>query len=205
MNFFPTSFTSAELPKGSAPAGGAPAPAGARLDLEHEPPLLEELEINIPHILVKTRAVLNPLGEIDAHIMDDTDLAGPLLYCVVFGILLLLSGKMHFGYVFGLGAIGCFAMWALLHLMSERGASVASVVSVLGYCLLPMLALAPLLLFVPASLLVARLVVAAVAVLWSTHSAVGMFVRTLSMIDQRLLVAYPVAMIYVCFAILTLF
>lgn len=33
--------------------------------------------------------VLNPLRHIDEHIMDDADLAGPLLFCFCFGISLL--------------------------------------------------------------------------------------------------------------------
>lgn len=61
-----------------------------------EPSLMEELGINLPHIMSKTLTVLNPLHRYspnhqrDAHMMDDTDLAGPLLYCFVFGILLFL-------------------------------------------------------------------------------------------------------------------
>lgn len=35
-------------------------------------------------------AVLNPLKAVDAHILDDTDLAGPLLFCLLFGGFLLL-------------------------------------------------------------------------------------------------------------------
>lgn len=33
---------------------------------------------------------MNPLGTIDAHIMDDADLAGPLVFCSVFASFLLL-------------------------------------------------------------------------------------------------------------------
>lgn len=34
--------------------------------------------------------VLNPLQHVDEHIMDDADLAGPLLFFFLFGMLLLL-------------------------------------------------------------------------------------------------------------------
>ena len=55
-----------------------------------------ELDINLPHVWDKSLAVLNPFHKFspdhpkDAHMMDDTDLAGPLLFCFVFGMLLLL-------------------------------------------------------------------------------------------------------------------
>jgi len=34
--------------------------------------------------------VLNPLKSVDQHIMDDADLAGPILFCVLFATFLLL-------------------------------------------------------------------------------------------------------------------
>lgn len=66
-----------------------------------EPPLLEELGVNFGHMKMKTLAVLNPFGRIDQHIMDDSDIAGPILFFFVFGTSLLLSGKLHFGYIYG--------------------------------------------------------------------------------------------------------
>jgi hypothetical protein len=38
---------------------------------------------------MQTLAVLNPLSRIDQHIMDDADLAGPVLYFLLFGFFLL--------------------------------------------------------------------------------------------------------------------
>ena len=34
--------------------------------------------------------VLNPLARVDQHIMDDSDLAGPILFFLLFGTFLLL-------------------------------------------------------------------------------------------------------------------
>lgn len=34
--------------------------------------------------------MLNPLAVVDAHIMDDADLAGPIVFYFVFAMLLLL-------------------------------------------------------------------------------------------------------------------
>ena len=39
---------------------------------------------------VQTLTVLNPMARIDNHIMDDADLAGPVLFCGLFGTFLLL-------------------------------------------------------------------------------------------------------------------
>ena len=70
-----------------------------------EPPLLEELGINFDHITQKTLAVVNPLRSTDASILHDSDLAGPLVFIVAFGCFLLLSGKVSFGYIYGIGVM----------------------------------------------------------------------------------------------------
>jgi hypothetical protein len=98
--------------------------------------------VNIPHIWSKTKAVLHPSATIDPHIMDDIDLAGPLVIYLLLGISLLLRGKVQFGYIYGFGLVGSVSIWFVLNLMSERGIDVYRVVSVLGYCLLPMVAIA---------------------------------------------------------------
>lgn len=55
--------------------------------------------------------------------------------------LVLQHGKIHFGYIYGIGVLGCLGMYSLLSLMSAQGVSMGCVVSVLGYCLLPMVLL----------------------------------------------------------------
>ena len=58
-------------------------------DLDNEPPLLEELGINVEHILLKTKAVVVPFRRFHkgnsaltdpALIIEDADLAGPLFF-----------------------------------------------------------------------------------------------------------------------------
>ena len=52
---------------------------------EGEPSLQEELGVNFGHIREKTVAVLNPFRGIDRHLMDDSDLAGPILFFFLVG------------------------------------------------------------------------------------------------------------------------
>lgn len=173
-------------------------------DFENEPPLMEELGINFEHICHKTLAVLNPLKQANTAIMQDTDLAGPLVFCLTFGASLLLSGKVHFGYIYGIGVVGCLAMYALLNLMSTSGVSVSCIVSVLGYCLLPMVLLS----FFSVIMSLQGMLgsgVTVVCVLWCSISASKLFVSALTMDRQQLLVAYPCALVYGVFALLTVF
>ncbi|CAL8292077.1 unnamed protein product [Arctogadus glacialis] len=57
---------------------------------EEEPPLLEELGINFDHIWQKTMTVLNPFKPADGSIMNETDLTGPILFCITLGVNLLM-------------------------------------------------------------------------------------------------------------------
>ncbi|KAK2760184.1 Protein yipf5 [Arachnomyces sp. PD_36] len=83
-----------------------------------EPPLLEELGINFGHIRTKTLTVLNPFARIDQHLMDDSDLYGALLYILLYGTFLLLSGKVFYGYIYGVAVFGTVALHVILSLMS---------------------------------------------------------------------------------------
>jgi hypothetical protein len=53
------------------------------------PCFVAELGINFSHIVAKSLTVLNPLSKPDERIMDDADLAGPVLFCFCFGMVLL--------------------------------------------------------------------------------------------------------------------
>ncbi|KZT11040.1 Yip1-domain-containing protein [Laetiporus sulphureus 93-53] len=171
---------------------------------EGEPPLLEELGINFFHIRAKSLAVLNPLGSVDERIMDDADLAGPLLFFLCFGTFLLFSGKPQFGYIYGVGLLGSASIYTLLNLMSEKGIDAYRVVSVLGYCLLPMVGVGALSVMVTLDGSLGY-ILSTLSILWCTYAASGIFVAVLRMSDQRFLVAYPVGLLYGCFALLSVF
>jgi len=194
-----------------------------------EPPLLEELGINFSHIQSKTLAVLNPFGRIDQHLMDDSDLAGPLLFFFLFGTFLLLSGRVHFGYIYGLGLLGTILLHWILSLMAPSDASPAGAptaasypgqptadshpvptptftrsASVLGYCLLPLVLTSLVGIGMPMDRPLG-IVLTTAAIMWCTWSASGIFCATLRMRAMRVLVAYPLAMFYVGFGIMGVF
>ncbi|KAI0051791.1 Yip1-domain-containing protein [Auriscalpium vulgare] len=185
------------------PAGGWWTAFGTG-GFEGEPPLLEELGINFSHIGAKSMTVLNPFRRVDENIMDDADLAGPLLFCFCFATFLLFSGKPQFGYIYGVGLLGSMSIYTLLNVMSEKGIDAYRVVSVLGYCLLPMVGVGALSVLVKLDGLVGY-VFSSVSIAWCTYAASGIFVAVLRMSDQRLLVAYPVGLLYGCFALLSVF
>ncbi|QRV94253.1 Rab GTPase interacting factor, Golgi membrane protein [Ceratobasidium sp. AG-Ba] len=201
---------------GVGPGGGAPnfggniQPAGGWLSafgtggFEGEPPLLEELGVNLSHIRAKSLAVLNPLGKVDEHIMDDADLAGPLIILLTLATFLLMSGRPQFGYIYGVAVFGAGSLYTLLNLMSESGIDAYRVASVLGYCLIPMVGVGALSVGLSLDGTLGYLL-SILSVIWCTYAASGIFVAVLRMSDQRLLVAYPVGLLYGCFALFSVF
>jgi len=173
-------------------------------DYEDEPPLLEELGINFDHIVQKTWSVLHLLKETDPLVVGDADMAGPLVFCFAFMASMLLGGKVAFGYIYGLGLMGCVGMYLLLNLMSVSGVGLACVVSILGYCLLPMVLLSF------ASVLfslkgMVGMVATGVAIGWCGLAAAKLFVGALAMQHQQLIVMYPCCLVYGVFALMTVF
>lgn len=75
------------------------------------------------HIWQRTKLVLNPLSRptnSNNSFLEDRDVAGPLAFCLLLGLVLLMTGKMYMGYIFGLGLLGSFGLYMLLHLMTEH-------------------------------------------------------------------------------------
>jgi hypothetical protein len=69
--------------------GSGPLP-GDLEDYTNEPPLLQELGVDFGHIRTKVTAVLMLTKPIDPTIMQDADMAGPLVFCLILGLCLLL-------------------------------------------------------------------------------------------------------------------
>jgi hypothetical protein len=171
--------------------------------------------------------------------MDDSDLAGPILFFLLFGFFLLFSGKVHFGYIYGLALLGSTSLHAILSLMTPPdsgtttpqyggstyhegppsaapgggaggGPHVSSTLtfarsaSVLGYCLLPLVATSLVGIVVPMDTPFG-IVLTSAAILWCTASSSGMFCAVGRMRGMRALVAYPLALFYVGFGIMGIF
>lgn len=154
--------------------------------------------------------------------MDDSDLAGPILFFVLFGFFLLFSGKVHFGYIYGLALLGSTTLHLILSLMSpplEASASsqpnqapshLSSTLtfprsaSVLGYCLLPLVLTSLVGIVFPMDGPLGY-VLTSFAVFWCTYSSSAMFCAVGRMRGMRGLVAYPLALFYVGFGIMGIF
>eukprot|EP00270_Netrium_digitus_P009937 TRINITY_DN3058_c0_g1_i1.p1 TRINITY_DN3058_c0_g1~~TRINITY_DN3058_c0_g1_i1.p1 ORF type:complete len:349 (+),score=79.84 TRINITY_DN3058_c0_g1_i1:146-1192(+) len=107
-----TSGTFAPPPRTGGIGGGSYG-VGA---FDDEPPLLEELGINIPLILRKVVSVLHPL-RLQADVHEDGDLSGPILICLLFGLFQLLGGKVHFGVILGWASVSSSFLYIVFNML----------------------------------------------------------------------------------------
>uniref|UniRef100_A0A0G4GYC3 Protein YIPF n=1 Tax=Chromera velia CCMP2878 TaxID=1169474 RepID=A0A0G4GYC3_9ALVE len=179
-------------------------------DFANEPPILEELDIRPDEIAKRMKSVLL-FQRLDHELLADSDLCGPLLIALARNLCFLCTrlpptaGKVHFGYIYGLGISGCVGAYLLLNLMSQGEAiDLYRTLSILGYGLLPVVVLAFLSIFISLRQSFG-LVVAPLCVVWCTATASRFFETALNMTHQRYLVAYPVFLLYACFVLITVF
>lgn len=205
--------TDGQLPKGILAAFST-------LGYPGEPPLLEELDINFSHIKIKTLAVLLPSRQGmrgDVSVLNDSDLGGPIVFALLYGVNLLLAGKVHFGYIYGCGLFGTLSLFSLFRLMSNepRGGAASpeakgqeldylKTTSIIGYCLLPLVLLSLLGIFFTLDNIWGY-IVSFVCTLWLTYAASGLFVVVMNVENSRFLIAYPLLLFYSIFALMAIF
>ncbi|CAL9729136.1 protein transport protein Yip1p [Monosporozyma unispora] len=176
----------------------------------HEPPLLEEIGINFDHIFAKTKIVLTPTSVnnvLSQEILDDSDFAGPLIFFMLFGLFLLLAGKAHFGYIYGVALFGTLSLHYLSKLMASNTNNKLqffTTASILGYCFLPLCFLTLIGVFHTLDNTWGY-ILAFTFVVWSTWSASGFLNSLLQLQNARALIAYPLAIFYSVFALMAIF
>ena len=171
---------------------------------EEEPPLLEELGINPQNIKNKIIGVIT-LKRIDKKFLEDSDMAGPLLIFLLFAFSSVLQYKINFGYIYGISVFGSILLFLLLNLMSKNsGILLYNTISVLGYCLIPIVLLSFIAVFMDMKNFVGG-IFAFLAIVLASLNASRFFEIGLDMYSQRWIIFYPVALFYTCFVLVTVY
>jgi len=173
-------------------------------DEDNEPPLLEDLGVDINLIKQRTLAVLK-FKELDEKFAADADMSGPLLIALAFGSLLLMNRKIHFGYIYGFGVIGTICIYMIMNLLSQHAkAKLYNTMSILGYCLIPITILSAINVILD---LVTwyGFVLCLGTIVWSTIAATRFFKVLLNLDQQKYLVGYPIFLFYLVFVLITIF
>nr|XP_043608745.1 protein YIPF5 homolog [Erigeron canadensis] len=179
---------------------------GSNINFDDEPPLLEELGINTKQIWNKTVSILNPF-KVKTDIHEDADLSGPFLFLMAFGLFQLLAGKLHFGIILGWVTVASLFLYVVFNMLAGRNGNLDlyRCLSLIGYCMLPIVILSALGLFVPQGGVVVFGMMG-VFVIWSTRVCTRLLVELASCGDEhRGLIAYACFLIYMLFSLLVVF
>eukprot|EP00252_Welwitschia_mirabilis_P015181 TRINITY_DN33406_c0_g1_i1.p1 TRINITY_DN33406_c0_g1~~TRINITY_DN33406_c0_g1_i1.p1 ORF type:complete len:242 (-),score=9.93 TRINITY_DN33406_c0_g1_i1:24-749(-) len=173
---------------------------------EDEPPLLEELGINTRMIWKKTLNLMNPV-RVNSNLHEDADLSGPFLFFLAFGFCQLLAGKLHFGVILGWLTVASLFIYVVFNMLAGRNGNLDlyRCLSLVGYCMLPMVVFSAVSLFVPhEGYLMFSL--AAITVIWCTRACTSLLIAVASHGDEhRRLVGYACALIYMMFSLIVIF
>lgn len=163
----------------------------------------------------KTLNILNPFKSSekqavnDLEFLSESDLAGPIGFYLSLAFCLFLSDtrKDIFGYVYGLSIISVVLMYVLLKLMclsNESPITISNVASILGYSLLPIVCLSALGIFYSLNNKFG-IILAIFSIFMSTSASSRIFCLITGDKNQRFLLAYPSALVYIIFTLLVLF
>lgn len=177
----------------------------SEVDLDNEPPILEELGINIEDVISRTKAVIL-LRSLPQHIVVEGDLTGPMLIIVSLMGALLLQGKMHLEQIFSLSVFFTLFMCALINLMSQKGGiDLYTTASLFGYGLLPVVLLALLSIVFSLSSGIIGPILCILTVMWCTLTSSKFVACAIDTQDQQYLFAYPLMLIYTAFIFVAVF
>ncbi|KAL5729241.1 hypothetical protein ACHQM5_002217 [Ranunculus cassubicifolius] len=155
-----------------------------KIGFEDELPSLEDLGINTRQIWRNTTSILNPI-RVNANLHEDADLSGPFVFLMEFGLLQLLVGKLHFGIILGWVIVVALFLYVVFNMLARRNGNLDEwefgCLSLIGYCMLPIVILWALSLFLPQVVFG----LAGVFVLWSTRICTSLLVELASCGDEH--------------------
>ncbi|KAI5190017.1 protein YIPF5/7 [Nematocida minor] len=167
---------------------------------EGDRPLLDDLGIDFGSIKKDSLRILFVKSK--EHKETD-DMIGPILFLVLFGAILIVRGRVHFGYLYCLSILSCVFIYGITILMNSNPVSAVGIANTLGYSLIPVLIFALSSNFIPGGK-VAKLLVGGVFSVWSTFVSSSEIVGRFKIENRGVLIGYPIFLVYMCFIIIAI-
>lgn len=224
LPFMPTTLSIAahksyhQQPDDELEANSAPVPTGGRTaamnvasgSYDNEPPLLEELGIDVPQMRRKAMAMLllhqratsasSPLLE------DEGDLSGPVMLAAALAALhVLLHGVVTLGPIVGWLALFMLGTYWLVNQLAAGHQHVGfyRCASIVGYSLVPVAFSSVLCLLLPSASAVKLLVLGFGALMSARCCARLLVTASPALLDAWFVLAVPCALVYSLFALLS--
>ncbi|KAL0322144.1 UNVERIFIED_CONTAM: protein YIPF5 [Sesamum calycinum] len=161
---------------------------------------------SIPSKSIKKLSQFSTLSE-STTIFTKMPISGPFLFLMAFGLFQLLAGKLHFGIILGWVTMASMFLYVVFNMLAGKNGNLDmyKCLSLIGYCMLPIVMLSAFSLFVPQGGMVI-MVITGLFVIWSTRVCTGLVVELANCGDEhRGLITYACFLIYMLFSLLVIF
>ncbi|XP_068597281.1 protein YIPF4 [Brachionichthys hirsutus] len=166
---------------------------------EESKPLLEELDIDLKDIYYKIRCVLMPMPSLGYNrqvVRDNPDFWGPLAVVLFFSMISIFGQFKVVSWIITIWIFGSLTIFLLARVLGGE-VSFGQVLGVIGYSLLPLIVIAPILVVIHGFDVVPTLV-KLFGVFWAAYSAVSLLVGEEFKTKKPLLI-YPIFLLYIYF------
>jgi len=165
-------------------------------DLDLQAPLLEELDIDLKDIAYKIRCVLLPFKVDRETHLENPDFWGPLVVVLLYALLLIWGQFKVVSWVLTMWFVGSLVIFLLGRVLGA-GITYSMSLGVIGYSLLPLAITVAILPFV-SFLVPLAWALRIVGTCWAAYSA-GSLLITPEIAHKRILLAYPILLLYIYF------
>ncbi|KAL0228308.1 hypothetical protein RCL1_004451 [Eukaryota sp. TZLM3-RCL] len=162
---------------------------------EDEPPLLEELDINVTDIYHKIRLILLPFKHSfsdRSHLVSSPDFWGPLLIVTMYGVLCFFKHFAAITWTFLLWFLGSFIIFFVTRVLGSE-VSFSSTLGLVGYSVLPMI-ITLILSFISPQ--VFSVLYAVLGISWSSYSVSNLLIQNASE-NKKWMIVYPASLVFV--------
>ncbi|KFW96595.1 Protein YIPF4, partial [Phalacrocorax carbo] len=160
---------------------------------------MEELDIDLKDIYYKIRCVLMPMPSLGFNrqvVRDNPDFWGPLAVVLFFSMISLYGQFKVVSWIITIWIFGSLTIFLLARVLGGEVAY-GQVLGVIGYSLLPLIVIAPVLLVVGSFEVVSTLI-KLFGVFWAAYSAASLLVGEEFKTKKPLLI-YPIFLLYIYF------
>nr|BAN65383.1 hypothetical protein [Babesia bovis] len=166
---------------------------------EVDPPLLEELGIDVDDIIRHIKCVVL-FKSVDNKELQYGDFTGSLLILILFALCMIVSCKLNLGLVYAVEVLGNTSPYILFNLLCQDVyIELSKLFIILGYSLLP-ICLAPLIWIFSRFAKPLILLLIYLCVVWSTSTATRLLTMELNMADRKYIVLFPILIYYMFLA-----
>ena len=162
-------------------------------------PILETIKRDLLVVVHKTKIAMLPMTNKDSKMLQDWDLWGPLIFCLLLGLVLSWTNKRQNGGMIFILIFGLVWLGGLIVSLNSQflgvNITISQSICILGYCMFAIVAAAYLNFFLMWLPSIFNVIISVCAGFYSFYAA-NVFIGQYTTKEKRSLVSYPIILFY---------